>query len=101
MILLHPLIAPGSMVAPSRTYVKKVPLQIHRKCGMGTPYAFRPDSYPQITHGGEKPDEHPQAGFATRASLSRWFASQEGHHGSVPDSHLGGRPPSRRCLSSW
>jgi hypothetical protein len=39
--------------------------------------------------------------FAKRASLSRWCASQEGHHGSVPDSHPGVPLPSRRCPPSW
>src|SRR6266702_1859527 len=62
---------------------------------------FSPDSYPHVTNGGEKQDERPQEGFAKRASLSRWFASQEGHHGSVPDSHPGVLPPSRRCPPSW
>src|SRR6266852_6718324 len=63
--------------------------------------AFRPDSYPHITNGGEEQDEHPQEGFAKRANLSRWFAIPEAHHGSVPDSHPGVPPPSRRCPASW
>src|SRR5258707_4119219 len=54
----------------------------------------KPDSYPHVTNGGEEQDERPQAAFAKRASLSRWFAIQEAHHGSVPDSHPGGRLPS-------
>src|SRR2546425_2866904 len=65
------------------------------------PPAFMPDSYPHLPNGGEEQDERPQAAFAKRASLSRWFATQEGHHGSVPDSHPGGLPLSRRCPPSW
>src|SRR5260221_10898316 len=60
-----------------------------------------PDSYPQITNGDEKQDERPQEAFAKRASLSRWFASRRDHHGSVPDSHPGVPPPSRRFPPSW
>src|SRR6266699_2788555 len=65
------------------------------------PRGSSPDSYPHVTNGGEKQDERPQEGFATRASLSKWFANREDHHGPVPDSHPGGRPPSRRCPPSW
>src|SRR2546425_6536790 len=39
--------------------------------------------------------------FAKRASLSRWFAIQQDHHGNEPDSHPGVRPPSRRSRRSW
>ena len=39
--------------------------------------------------------------FAKIASLSKWFAIQEGHHGSVPDSHPGVPPPSRKCPQTW
>src|SRR5260221_12833469 len=53
-----------------------------------------PDSYPHFTNGGEEQDERPQEGFGKRASLSRWFASQQDHHGPVPDSHPGVRLPS-------
>ena len=36
-------------------------------------------------------------GFAKRVRLSRWFAIQQDHRGSVEDEP----PPSRRCLPSW
>jgi hypothetical protein len=40
--------------------------------------------------------------FAKRASLSKWFAIQEDHHGNEPDSHPGVRLPSRRSRwSEW
>src|SRR6266516_4824327 len=65
------------------------------------PRSFNPDSYPHFTNGGEKPGEPPQEAFAKRASLSRWFAIQQGHHGSAPDSHPGVLPPSRKGLPSW
>jgi hypothetical protein len=58
------------------------------------PPAFRPVFYTHFTKGGEEQDERPQEAFAKRASLSKWFASREVHHESVPDSHPGVRPPS-------
>src|SRR5947209_113778 len=66
-----------------------------------TPLHRMPDSYPHFTNGGEKQDERPQEAFASRASLSRWFAIPEDHHGGEPDSHPGAPPPSRRCPGSW
>src|SRR6266852_1451928 len=61
-----------------------------------------PDSYPHITNGDEKQSERLQGRFAKRASLSKWFANQEDHHGNEPDSHPGVRLPSRRSRwSSW
>src|SRR5207248_215584 len=66
-----------------------------------TPLLRKSDSYPHLINGGEKPDERPPEGFATRASLSKWFASREDHHGNVPDSHPGVPLPSRRCPPSW
>src|SRR2546425_1462369 len=40
--------------------------------------------------------------FAKRASLSKWFAIQQDHHGNEPDSHPGVRLPSSRSRwSSW
>src|SRR3989442_2352510 len=40
--------------------------------------------------------------FAKRASLSKWFAIQQDHHGNEPDSHPGVRLPSRRSRwSEW
>src|SRR2546430_12111312 len=62
---------------------------------------FSPDSYPHVTNGGEKQDERPQEAFAKRASLSRWFANPEDHHGSVPDSHPGVPLPSKTYPPSW
>jgi hypothetical protein len=47
------------------------------------PRPSRADSYPHITNGGEQPGERPPAGFATRASLSKWFAIRKGHHGQA------------------
>src|SRR5215469_6454961 len=66
---------------------------LHRNSFQDAP-GLSPDSYPDLINGGEKPDERPPAGFATRASLSKWFASREDHHGSVPDSHPGVPLPS-------
>src|SRR5260221_6207640 len=63
--------------------------------------SFSSDSYPHFTNGGEKQDDRPQEAFAKRASLSRWFASPEDHHGSVPDSHPGVPLPSKTYPPSW
>ena len=77
------------------------PLTYINRCSVGREApAFTPDSYPQFTNGGEEQDERLQEAFAKRASLSRWFAIQEDHHGSVPDSPPGVPLPSRRCPES-
>src|SRR5947209_9339521 len=60
----------------------------------GKPRTLMTDSYPQVTNGDEKQSERLQGTFATKASLSRWFASQEDHHGNEPDSHPGVPLPS-------
>src|SRR5437868_8727717 len=65
------------------------------------PRLGKPDSYPHVTNGGEKQDALPQEAFAKRASLSRWFANPEDHHGSVPDSHPGVPLPSKTYPPSW
>ena len=40
------------------------------------PSPRKADSYPHLTNGDEKQSERLPGTFATRASLSRWFASQ-------------------------
>src|SRR5258708_7360888 len=60
----------------------------------------RPENYPQITNGGEKRDERPQARFANGAILSKGFSSQESHRCDEQGSHPGELSPSKTSSAS-
>src|SRR5712692_3713717 len=64
------------------------------------PLLERPDSYPQITNGGEKRDERPQARFANGAILSKGFSSQESHRCDEQGSHPSELSPSKTSPES-
>src|SRR5258707_13457357 len=68
-------------VTPLVTSISILPYEPCYSRGMFTKVntpALKADSYPHITNGGEKQGERPQAAFAKRASLSRWFARKAG-----------------------